>query len=79
MTHEELVNIYPCVDLFLELFKGLAPTIVAVLAIIINNSISVKRDRKTNKINKEKKVAEGKITVLNEMLDKYIKLFNYFG
>ena len=78
MTYEELVKFYPCVDLFLELFKGLAPTIVAVLAIIINNSVSARRDKKANKINKEKKIAEGKITVLNEMLDKYIKLSQLF-
>lgn len=74
MTYDELIALYPFVDLFLELFKGLAPTIVAVLAIIINNSIAVKRDKRANVLSKNKKINEGKIAVLNEMLHKHIEL-----
>lgn len=78
MTYEELVVIYPCIDLFLELFKGLAPTIVAVLAIIINNLASSKREKKADEKNKKKRINEAKIIVLNEMLNKYIELSQLF-
>ena len=45
MTYDELIILYPMVDLFLELFKGLAPTIVAILAIVVNNALSKKREQ----------------------------------
>lgn len=44
MTYREFVNCYPWVDLVLELFKGIAPTGVALFAIFMNNSFSKKRD-----------------------------------
>lgn len=78
MTYKELVELYPCIDLFLELFKGLAPTIVAVLAIIINNLASTRRERKSNEMRKIKEINQAKISVLNEMLGKYIQISQLF-
>lgn len=78
MTYNELIEIYPCIDLFLEIFKGLAPTIVAALAIIINNIASAKREKKVRDINRARRINESKIIILNEMLDKYIELSQLF-
>lgn len=78
MTYAELIAQYPCIDLCLELFKGLAPTIVAVLAIIINNSIASKRDKQNAVRNTTRKICEAKVTILNTMLDKYIELSQLF-
>ena len=44
MNYDLLIANYPYIDLFLELFKGIAPTFVALLAILINNSRAKKRD-----------------------------------
>ncbi len=44
MTYKEFVNCYPWIDLALELFKGIVPTIVALLAIFLNNFFSRKRE-----------------------------------
>lgn len=44
MTYQELVDCYPWIDLVLELFKGIMPTMVALFAIFKNNSLSQKRD-----------------------------------
>ena len=44
MTYQEFIKCYPWVDLLLELFRGIMPTMVALFAIFINNSLSRKRD-----------------------------------
>lgn len=44
MTYRDLVECYPWIDLVLELFKGIMPTVVALFAIFMNNSLSKKRD-----------------------------------
>lgn len=74
MTYDELIILYPMVDLFLELFKGLAPTIVAVLAIVVNNVLSRKREQETQRISKIRLVNSGKIAVLNNLMEKYMIL-----
>ena len=62
MTYSEFVKIYPALDLFLELFKGLGPTLIAILAIVLNHRNSVKRD-------KENRRNSLYYTVQKEMLD----------
>lgn len=74
MTYDELVVVCPYVDLFLELFKGLAPTIVAILAIAINNCAAEKRSKKAEKIAVEQRVQSAKLEILNMLMDKYIEL-----
>lgn len=49
MTYQELVKCYPWIDLVLELFKGVMPTFVALLAIFLNNSFAKKRELKYRK------------------------------
>lgn len=44
MTYQDFVECYPWIDLALELFKGIMPTVVALFAIFMNNSLSKKRD-----------------------------------
>ena len=73
MNYEQFIELYPAVDLALEIFKGLAPTIVAVLAIIINNSLAKARNQKDNQMLRKKKIADAQIVVLNTMLEKYIE------
>ncbi|MCX0380046.1 hypothetical protein LI055_10485 [Clostridium perfringens] len=48
MTYDELINLYPWFDLFWELFKGIVPTAVALLAIYINDRLAIKREKKKN-------------------------------
>lgn len=67
MTYSEFVKIYPALDLFLELFKGLGPTLIAILAIVLNHRNSVKRD-------KENRRNSLYYTVQKEMLDKFLEL-----
>ena len=78
MNYSQLIEMYPWVDLSLELFKGLAPTIVAVLAIFINNKQAKKRDSENRQNLKSRQLAESKIKVLENMLDKYIELSQLF-
>ncbi len=44
MSYDDLIKLYPWVDLIMELFKGIVPTFVALLAIFLNNFFSQKRD-----------------------------------
>lgn len=44
MSYEDLILLYPWVDLVLELFKGVMPTLVALLAIYLNNSFASERE-----------------------------------
>lgn len=44
MSYDDLIKLYPWVDLIMELFKGIVPTFVALLAIFLNNVFSQKRD-----------------------------------
>lgn len=74
MSYEELVVIYPWLDLFLELFKGFAPTVVAVMAIVINNCVAEKRAKKAEKLAAEQRVQNAEREILNTLLDKYIDL-----
>ncbi len=53
MTYDELIILYPLIDLFLELFKGLAPMIVAILAIVVNQyNLSISGLEQINDTNK---------------------------
>lgn len=63
MTYKEFINSYPWVDLILELFKGIMPTAVALLAIFLNNSFAKKRDLMYRKKSLQ--------------LDYYVKMLNW--
>ena len=67
MTYDELVMAYPSIDVFLELFKGIAPTLVALLAIVVNNNKAKNRDKKSRK-------DALLYNVKKEMLEKFIEL-----
>ena len=50
MTYNDFITLYPWADLWLNLFGTFAPVIVAIFAIIINNSKSSKRDKLNKKL-----------------------------
>jgi len=63
MSYEDLILLHPWVDLVLELFKGVMPTLVALLAIFLNNSFAKERELKYRKKNLQ--------------LDYYTKMLNW--
>ena len=63
MSYEDLILLYPWVDLVLELFKGVMPTLVALLAIYLNNSFASERELIYRKKNLQ--------------LDYYTKMLNW--
>lgn len=67
MTYNELIQAHPYIDIFMEFFKGIAPTLVALLAIMINNYKAKKREEKGRKENLL-------YNVKKEMLDKFTAL-----
>lgn len=64
MNYKDLILLYPWVDLVLELFKGVMPTLAALLAIFLNNSYARKRELIYRKKNLQ--------------LDYYTKMLNWF-
>ena len=64
MNYKDLILLYPWVDLVLELFKGIMPTLIALLAIFLNNSFARKRELIYRKKNLQ--------------LDYYTKMLNWF-
>lgn len=71
MTYEQFMNQYPLFDLFFELFKGIIPTIVAIVAIYYNNEGAIKRDKKARK-------EDIMIKIKETMLDKLITVTNMY-
>lgn len=67
MTYDDFIKLYPAVDLFMEIFKGIGPTSVAILAIVLNHQNSIKRDKENRKNSLY-------YTIQREMLDKFIEL-----
>lgn len=63
MSYEDLILLHPWVDLVLELFKGVMPTLVALLAIFLNNSFARERELIYRKKNLQ--------------LDYYTKMLNW--
>ncbi len=63
MSYEDLILLHPWIDLVLELFKGVMPTLVALLAIYLNNSFARKRELIYRKKNLQ--------------LDYYTKMLNW--
>lgn len=61
MTYQELIKIYPWIDMALELFKGIMPTVVALFTIFMTELFI----RKRNKISKRK---EMELQYLQKML-----------
>lgn len=57
MNYTSFIELHPWVDLFLELFKGIMPTLVALLAIYINNRIAAKREKRASE-KEEKRLKE---------------------
>ncbi len=64
MSYEDLIFLHPWVDLVLELFKGVMPTLVALLAIFLNNLFARERELIYRKKNLQ--------------LDYYTKMLNWF-
>lgn len=54
MSYEEFIKLHPWFDLGFELFKGIMPTLVALLAIFINNKIASKREKRASKREEER-------------------------
>lgn len=54
MSYDDFIKLCPWFDLVFELFKGIAPTLVALFAIWINNVMATKRERR--KYNKDIKI-----------------------
>lgn len=50
MSFNEFLQVHQWFEFGWEIFKGVAPTLVAVLAIVINNLKSSKRDKRNKKI-----------------------------
>ena len=44
MSYQELIKMYPWVDLAMEIFKGVAPTIVAIVTVIVTQHYTKKRE-----------------------------------
>jgi len=63
MSYEDLILLHPWIDLVLELFKGVMPTLVALLAIYLNNSFARERELIYRKKNLQ--------------LDYYTKMLNW--
>lgn len=67
MTYQEFIRCYPWIDLLLELFKGIMPTIVALLAIFLNNSFNEKRELMHRKKEMEFEYLEKVLNWLHEV------------
>ena len=74
MTYSEFVKIYPALDLFLELFKGLGPTLIAILAIVLNHRNSVKRDKENRRNGDIVKVVTVSCSLLTSFSASYVAL-----
>ncbi len=66
MTYDHFIKLHPFFDLFFELFKGVMPTVVAILAIYLNNKGAVIRERKSRK---EDMIIKIKGTMLDKLID----------
>ncbi len=66
MTYQELVKCYPWVDLSIELFKGIMPTVVALLTIFITEFFVRKRNRVDKKREMELQYLEKMLTWIHE-------------
>ena len=81
MNYISFISKYPYIDLILELFKGVAPTIVALLAIRINNDRANKRDLRKQttdiKINTLLKLEEHVINFNNVIYDVGKEFLDY--
>lgn len=71
MTYDQFIKLHPFFDLFFELFKGVIPTIVAIMAIYLNNKGAMKREKKSRK-------EDMIIKVKGAMLDKLIDVTNMY-
>lgn len=69
MNYNDFIKYHPWFSLFFELFKGIAPTIAALLAIYINNKSAHKRDH-------EKSKKDLKTKLLTELQNNVIELNN---
>lgn len=78
MNYAEFIELHPAVDLALEFFKGICPTVVAIIAIIVNNALIKSRGERSREREKKKDINEARIGVLNTMLEKYIRLSQLF-
>ena len=63
MSYKDLILLHPWIDLVFELFKGIMPTLVALLAIFLNNSFAKDRELIYRKKNLQ--------------LDYYTKMLNW--
>lgn len=79
MTYREFVNCYPWVDLVLELFKGIMPTLVALFAIFMNNSLNKKRDLNNRKKEMRLDCLEKTLSWIHEVKDGVFKTSQTFS
>lgn len=78
MSYDKFIELYPWFDLYLELFKGVVPTFVAILAIAVNNYKSNKRDKRNKRIDMIIKYEGGlidKISLLESVLQEAYETF----
>ena len=78
MTYNELITQRPWIDLVLKLFGEIAPVLVAILAIIINNWKSSRRDRINKKIDmiiKYENLLIDKISIVEHSLEELQNVF----
>lgn len=86
MTYNEFIVQYPWVDLILKIFSDIAPVVVAILAIVINNKKSSTRDKRNKKIdmivNYENLLIDkiGKLeAAIDDLLDSFVRVLNSDG
>ena len=79
MTYNDFIALHPWVDLGLKLFGTFAPVIVAILAIIINNSKSSKRDKLNKKLDMIANCENILIQKVSLMEYAMIELIDKFG
>lgn len=83
MNYEKFATLYPWLDFGLELFKGIMPTIVALLAIYFNNKNATKREKEKIEHDIRMKsilnLQDDAINIDIMIYDVGTQLFFYFG
>lgn len=78
MTYNEFIIQYPAVDVIIKIFSSVAPTAVAVLAIIVNNIKSSKRDKRNKKLDMIVNYENMLIDKISELQHEMDNLYNEF-
>ena len=78
MTYNEFITQYPWADLILKIFSDIAPVVVAILAIVINNKKSSTRDKRNKKIDMIVSYEKLLIDKISELEDTFDDLLDSF-